>query len=335
MDPQVSVLMPAYNAAQTIVPALDSILRQTLMEIELVAVDDGSTDNTPAILDAYASRDPRVKLVHSDHRGIVVALNAGIAQCQAPFIARMDADDISHPSRLELQLHYMMTHPDIAVCSCLVRLFPRRGLLGGLIHYENWINSLIKPEDIARDIFVESPMSHPSVMLRRDDLVAIGGYQDHGWAEDYDLWLRYSENGKLFGKVERTLVWWRHAAGRLTFTDSRYSLENFLRAKAHYLSRRFEGSQRPIILWGAGMIGRRILRHLIREGVDIRAVVDIDREKIGRTVRGKPIMAREQLQEMDNPFVIAAVGSSTAREKIRTYLAAIGLAELSDFICAA
>ena len=186
-----------------------------------------------------------------------------------------------------------------------------------------------------RDIFVESPMAHPSVMMRRDDLIELGGYQDRGWAEDYDLWLRYREKGKQFAKLNQTLLWWRHGPTRLTFTDSRYSLENFLRAKAHYIARRLRNCPRPILLWGAGKMGRRLLRHLLRERIAVQAIVDIDPKKIGRTMRGKPIVPREYLAAAGDAFVIAAVGSSGAREQIRAYLTALGAVELEDFLCAA
>lgn len=335
MRPLVSVLMPAYNADKTIQPAVESILRQTMPELELVAVDDGSTDSTPGVLDAYASRDSRLHVTHCTHRGIVDTLNAGLELCSAPLIARMDADDISHPRRLEYQLDFMETHPEVAVCSCLVRVFPRPGLLGGLLHYEAWLNSLVSHQQMARDIFVESPIAHPSAMMRREDLLELGRYQDRGWAEDYDLWLRFHESGREFGKVDRTLVWWRHGPARLTFADSRYSLENFLRAKAHYIARRLSDCRRPIVLWGAGRIGRRLLRHLVREGVVVKAIVDIDPRKIGHTMGGIAIVPREHLSREPDAFVIAAVGSSGAREAIRSYLTTRGAVELEDFLCAA
>lgn len=333
--PTVSVLIPVYNAESTVFAALDSILRQSFQDFEVVVVDDGSTDNTCGAISAVARDDGRVNVLRTAHQGIIGALNTGLAACSGELIARMDADDISHPARLKSQVELMSARSDVAVCSSLVRIFPRQGPLAGLLHYERWLNSLVRHEDIVRDIFIESPVAHPSVVVRRRQLLDLGGYLEHGWAEDYDLWLRYHQRRAVFAKVNEPLLWWRHTPGRLTFSDSRYSVENFLRAKAYYIARMLAEFHRPVVVWGAGRIGRRLIRHLLREGLAPAAVVDIDSKKIGRLVRGIEIVPREYLLRNRECFVIAAVGSSGAREQIREYLQVLGFAEPQDFICAA
>lgn len=335
MKPVVSVLMPVYNAAATIEPAVRSILRQSFTNFELVIVDDGSTDTTPEILDSLSSSDGRIHVVRTEHRGIVAALNRGLSVCSAELVARMDADDISHRDRLAEQTAFMDSNPDISVCACLVRIFPRNKLLGGMLRYEQWLNSLITPSQIARDIFVESPVAHPSVILRRREVLELGGYTDKGWVEDYDLWLRYHTHGKKFAKIPRLLLWWRHSPERVTVTDPRCSVESFLRAKAHYLSMLTKCKNRPVVLWGAGKTGRRLLKHLLREGLTPEAVVDIDPKKIGRTLRGKPIVPPEWLAARTDAFVITAVSSLGARELIRSRLNEFGFREGHDFLCAA
>ncbi|MGB9619782.1 MAG: glycosyltransferase, partial [Armatimonadota bacterium] len=308
--------------------------RQTLTDLEVVVVNDGSTDATRRILDSLAEDDRRLRVVHAPHRGLIAALNQGIRLCTGRLIARMDADDISHRDRLRLQVELLEADPTISVCSCLVRMFPRNKLLGGMVRYEQWLNSLVHPDEIAREMFVESPVAHPSAMVRRDELIAIGGYRECDWVEDYDLWLRYYLAGKSFAKVARTLLFWRHTEGRVTLTDSRCSVENFLRAKAHYLARMLADIDRPVVLWGAGKTGRRILKHLIRERLDVRAVVDIDPNKIGHTLRGRPIVDRGWLAGK-RVFVIAAVSSLGARQLIREQLTSMGLVEMRDYVCAA
>lgn len=334
MVARVSILMPVYNAALTLEAAVQSLLRQSMPEFELVIVNDGSTDETPNLLRQFAQRDPRVIVLETPHRGIVAALNEGLQVCRCELIARMDADDICHRDRLAQQVRFMESHPEISVCGSLVKMFPKKNLLGGMLRYEQWLNSLVSPEEIARDIFVESPLAHPSVMLRRNELLDLGGYHESSWVEDYDLWLRYHLHGKRLAKVPKVLLFWRHMPGRVTVTDPRCSLEAFLRAKAHYISVLLARVGRPVVLWGAGQTGRRLLKHLMREGVVPMAIVDVDAKKIGHKLRGVQIVSPEWLA-MRDVFVVTAVSSLGARDLIRKNLARLGFQETRDFICAA
>jgi glycosyltransferase involved in cell wall biosynthesis len=333
--PAVSVLLPCYNAAATLREALDSLSRQSLTDFEIVAVDDGSSDKTAEILDHRASTDPRLRIITQPHSGIIKALNRGLAACRAPYVARMDSDDCSLPERLALQAAYLDRHPVTAVVSCLVSGFPAGGVRQGLLIYIDWLNSLVRDEDMRREIFIESPMAHPSVMFRKVWVERVGGYQEHGWAEDYDLWLRLYSAGARFAKVEQVLLQWRERPERLTRTDGRYSLENFLRAKAHYLARGPLAERDAVIIWGAGMVGRRLSKHLLRHDLPLAAFIDIDPAKIGRTRRGLPILAPEALPDLwrqyANPALLAAVGARGARALIRQRLNAVGLREGIDW----
>jgi hypothetical protein len=201
--------------------------------------------------------------------------------------------------------------------------------------YLDWLNGLTSAEEIARQIFVESPLPHPSVMMRRDWLERAGGYQDHGWPEDYDLWLRLHLLGARFAKVPEVLLAWRDSPGRLTRLDPRYSVENFLRAKAHYLAAGPLRDRGAVIVWGAGQMGRRLSKHLLREGAPLAAFVDIDPAKIGGRKRGLPVVAPADLPALwgrsPNPAVLAAVGARGARALIRAQLEGMGLREGEDW----
>lgn len=329
--PAVSVLMPCYNAAANLPEALESICGQTLSDFELIAVDDGSTDATGQMLIAYADRDRRIKPVRIAHSGIIGALNAGLLNCRAPYVARMDADDRSLPERLELQAEFLDVHPDVGLLSCRVRGFPAGKVRAGFAVYLEWLNALLTDADIRREIFVESPLPHPSWMIRRALLEAAGGYEEHGWAEDYDLLLRLYLRGSMFHKLDRILLDWRERPDRLTRADSRYSLENFLRAKAHYLMLGPLAGKDAVIIWGAGMAGRRLGRLLRRAGAPLVAYVDIDPDKIGHTRLGLPILAPPDLQAVwgryEHPAIIAAVGARGARPIIRARFEALGFRE--------
>jgi cellulose synthase/poly-beta-1,6-N-acetylglucosamine synthase-like glycosyltransferase len=331
----VSVLMPCYNAENTLGEALKSLLKQTYSDFEIIAVNDGSDDSTLPILNDWAERDTRIRVIDRPHQGIISALNAGLDDCKFQYIARMDADDLCHPERLERQVSYLENHPDIAVVGCLVRGFPPGKVRRGFQIYLSWLNSLVNDADIRCQIFVESPFAHPSVMVRKIWLDKVGGYQDIGWPEDYDLWLRLFLAGARFSKVPKFLVDWRELPQRLTRSDSRYSLENFLRLKAHYLIQGPLSTCDSVIVWGAGMTGRRLSKHLIHEGAPLSAFVDIDPRKIGSRLRKLPIISPQDLpnllQQFSQPIVLAAVGARGARNLIRQRLNSIDLQEGKDW----
>ena len=336
-EPLVSVLLPVRDPGAYLKDCIASLGRQTLEEYEVIAVDDGSTDGSAKVLDDWAVQDERVKVVHRPESGLVETLNAGLELCTAPFVARMDADDVSHPKRFELQLAEFEELPWVGVVSSLVRHFPWSGVGEGYRVYERWLNSLSTPEQISRERFVESPVPHPSAMVRKEVYESAGGYRDENWAEDFDLWLRLFEVGVMFTKVEKYLYFWREHAERLTRVDSRYSVENFLRCKAKYLLSGPLANRQRVVIWGAGQTGRRISKHLLRDGAPIEAFVDIDPEKIGSTLREKPIIEFDELRAMMGPdmVVLAAVGSRGARALIRQQLNNIGLREGWNYWCVA
>ncbi|NUM45724.1 MAG: glycosyltransferase [Anaerolineales bacterium] len=333
--PALSVLLPCYNAAATLPDAL-ALTAQTFTDFEVIAVDDGSTDATAELLHAAARADSRFTVISQPHAGIIPALNRGLSACRAPLIARMDADDYAYPTRLEKQKTWLDQHPTTALVACLVEGFPPEQLQPGFQRYLNWMNSLQTHADICREIFVESPFAHPGVMFRKAWVEKVGGYQDHGWAEDYDLWLRLYLAGAEFAKVPETLLAWRDAPHRLTRTDSRYAVENFLRAKSHYLLQGPLPGRDAVFIWGAGMIGRRLSKHLVRAGAPLAAFIDIAPGKIGGQRWNRPILPPEDLPawwaRYQSPILLLAVATHGARATLRARFAGLGLEEGKDWV---
>lgn len=327
--------MPCYNVAATLDETIRSLLEQTYTRFEIIAVDDGSEDSTLNQLQTWAGRDARVRVLAREHEGIIPALNAGLAECRSTLVARMDADDRSHPERLERQVEMLEADPGLAVCASLVEGFPLDEVREGFQIYIEWLNHLVSHEAITREIFIESPLAHPSVAFRKRWVEDVGGYQEYGWPEDYDLWLRLYLAGARFAKVPEILVYWREHEQRLTRTDSRYSVENFIRAKAHYLCKGPLADRDGVMVWGAGQMGRRLSKHLEREGAPLVAFIDIDPGKIGRERRGCPIVGPEDLrawlEKYQHPVVLASVSSRGARALIRERLNQMGLREGVDW----
>ena len=331
--PLVSVLLPAWNASRSLTAALDSLLGQSLADFELLAVDDGSTDETLDILHDHARRDRRVRVLRLSHGGIVRALGAGLAEARGKYLARMDADDMCAPTRLERQVALLDSRPDLGLVSCLVEHGGDSRTCGGYSHYVDWINSLVKPEDIFLHRFVESPLAHPSVMFRRELVERFGGYRQGPFPEDYDLWLRWLAAGVRMEKVPEPLLTWNDLPERLSRTHTNYAPEAFQRLKSAALADwLLRSGHREVMVWGAGRVTRRRAGLLPEHGISIKAWLDIDPAKIGRVLDSRPVLSPEELPLPGNGFVLSYVGSRGARELIRARLEAAGYRLGRDFL---
>ncbi len=337
MTATISILLPAYNAQRYIRQATASIRNQTFGDFEAIIVDDASTDETGEIAQSLACADNRFRVVKlGNHAGIVNALNTALAMARAPYVCRMDADDIMHPRRLEIQYRYMQEHSQTDVLGSKVSLFSHNGITDGYRRYMRWLNETCDHATICRDIYVESPLAHPSVMMPAKRLAELGGYMDNGWPEDYDLWLRCFHAGYRFAKVAQTLLYWRDAPHRLSRTDNRYSIEQFHACKGYYLARHSLADRKTIIAWGAKRYSRILLQHLVNQGVSIAAYVDVDSKKIGNTINRIPVISPDDLRHFPRSYpIVSYVSRDGVREKIRSWLIGNGYAEGSDFFMAA
>jgi glycosyltransferase involved in cell wall biosynthesis len=329
----VSILLPARNAADTLAACLRSIVRQTLPAWECIVVDDGSTDATRAIAAEAAHADPRFRLVPTPHGGLIAALNEGLRQCRAPLIARMDADDVMHRDRLAAQVSALGEDSSLSGVGCHVRLCPRRGMAPWLRDYETWLNGLRSAEDVARDAFIECPIAHPSLMMRRD--MAALGYVDEGWPEDYDLILRALAAGMRIGVVPRRLLSWRNREGSLSRTDPRYDIARFTACKAHYLARGFLAGGDRYILWGYGGTGRALRRALAAHSKTPSHIVEIKTSRLGQRIHGAPVIPPDALRPLRGQPIVVSVARAEPRAQIRQALAAMDFVEGQDYVCAA
>ncbi len=190
--PAISVLLPVFNAERYLGAALESVLAQTFTDFECVVVDDGSTDTSPTILAQYAAHDGRIRIIRQANLGIVAALNRGLAECRAPLVARMDADDICHPSRLAVQIAFLQTHPAVVAVGTAFRVIHANGRPGPVLQ------NPISHDAIVRALQQRSCLAHPTVMMRKATVLEAGGYREPlRHAEDYDLWARLADKHRL------------------------------------------------------------------------------------------------------------------------------------------
>ncbi len=315
--PEISVVLPVWNAECTIERAVCSILNQTFPTFELIVIDDGSADRTSEILAQMS--DNRLQVVQTEHQGVAAAANLGTRLARGPIIARMDADDCAHPDRLACQLSYLKKH-ELDVVGSRIQIQTPTGLLtDGMARYERWINEdTVTPEQIQTLRFVEFPLVNPSILARRDYFRL--SFRDNNLPEDYDLMLRAAHQGMRFGKTPEVLLTWHDTPFRLTRTDSRYSVESFMEC------RRFHFLNGPLCrvsmvdIWGAGPTGKLWLRWLKDRKITVRKLIDISERKLGQTIHGVPVMAPEQLGGPDGTPMIVAVGAAGARPIITKFV---------------
>ncbi|MDC0713997.1 glycosyltransferase [Stigmatella sp. ncwal1] len=334
--PVVTVLLPARNAETTVTRAVESLLQGTFQAIRVLVVEDGSTDGTHGVLQRLVTQDRRVALLDGGGRGLVAALQLALSHADSPYVARMDADDEALPRRLEASVDALEADPSLAGVGTGIELFREdQPVSPSLQSYAAWLNSLTTPEALHRARFIESPLCHPSVCLRRDALLAMGGWEDGDFPEDYALWLKLLHAGYGLRSLPEVLLRWRDSAQRLTRTDARYEKRRFLWLKAHYLARGPLADGRPCTLWGAGPSGLTLSRFLQDEGIPVERYIEVHPRKVGTRIQGIPVVSAEALGPPGRGLLLVCVGVRWAREELRAELTARGWEEGVDFLCAA
>ena len=227
--PLVSVLTPVYNAEAYLDEMLASLRRQTLTDFEVVLVDDGSSDASGSMLERAAQVDPRFRLLSlPSNQGIVAALNHGLESCRGTYVARMAADDIAFPDRLERQVGYLEKHPEVVVLSTSLAYIDSDGRSMGKVRRTALSGSLLRA----------NPLLHPTVMFRRAVLLAAGlRYRaEFAYAEDYYLWLEFSLHGRL-GMLDEVTVLYRVSPSALRARRLKEMLRAMLKVQAAAVNR--------------------------------------------------------------------------------------------------
>ncbi len=327
----VSLLISVKNGEKYLAETLESVFSQSYKNFEVIAVDHASTDSTQAILAEFGNRFSSMRIFRFEGESFIDCLNFGLSKCDGGLIARIDSDDIADARRFELQVKFLERNLDVGIVGTAVEKFAEGGVMDGYKRYEKWINSLLTPEDIKREMFVESPIPNPTAMMRREVVEKLGGYKDFGWPEDYDFYLRAMLAGIKMAKLKEPLLKWRDHPERLTRNSERYSEKNFLKVRAFYLSKLLNGNK--VVIQGAGTTGRMFGKLLLEFGVEIEAFLDINRLKIGGTKLGKPVYSMEDMQRFKGLVLLSAVSSWGARELIRQEALKNGFVEGVDFFC--
>lgn len=204
---RLTVILPAFNAEKHLREAIESVLRQTHADFELIAVNDGSMDRTLEILKEFAEKDARVRVIDQENRGIAASLNRALEAASTEWVAVMHADDIMLPDRLERQIFFLKENPDVKVLSCLAEYISEAGRKLG-----NTTASLFTREQFQWHVENQEAIGllHPGVIYHRETALSVGGYRQSFWpAEDIDLWNRIAEQGHLILVQKEVLMKYR------------------------------------------------------------------------------------------------------------------------------
>ncbi len=216
--PRVSVLFPVYNDERFVSRAIQSILVQTFADFELIVVDDGSTDGTVKILEAFA--DPRIRIVFDSHQGVSAALNRAISLAGGEYLARMDSDDTSRPDRLERQSDFLDQHPDYGMVGSACEIVTEDG---------SRVGSFPVPQldaEVRAAMIWGNPIVHSSVMIRKSVLDEVGFYDPNYMWEDYELWWRIISRYKVANLPDQLVARTNREASVSRVNKSRYYYEN-------------------------------------------------------------------------------------------------------------
>ena len=231
--PEVSVLLPVYNAESFLAEAVESLVSQTFEDFEILAVDDGSDDSSCDILERVC--DPRIRIVRRPHEGLISTLNFGLGEARGKWIARMDADDVALPNRLQKQWDYLCDHKEIVVLGGAAEIIDADGRRTGTIvtptSEHNQLVASLTARGRGRHLI------HPSVVMRKDAAIRCGGYREQfPICEDSDMWMRLSEVGRLHSIPDIVLLLRKHS-GNISTIRSRTQLESSIAALACHFVR--------------------------------------------------------------------------------------------------
>ena len=321
--PKASVIIPFYNAEQSLHNACVSVYNQTLQDFECILINNNSTDKSEIIAQEWEQKDARFRLINQTKQGVAYASVKGSKGAKSEYIARMDADDIMLNDRLESQYNFLQRNSEYGAVGGLVKFGGNPKDAAGIKRFVDWSNQLRTHEEISLFQFAELPVINPTLMWRKEIENAHGGYQHGNFPEDFELILRWLSKGVKIGKVHREVLIWNDPPDRLTRTDERYSFDAFYEIKAHYLNlwlQKHNPHYPDVLIWGASRLARKRALHLTKSNIRILGYIDISTK---RDI-GENIIHYKDIPPAGKAFILIYTPQADIKEKINTYLQSVG-----------
>lgn len=359
----VSVILPFYRPGAILETAVKSIVNQSFTKWELILVNNNACEISSAIANKWSRTDNRIRVIEEPVQSVASAMNTGLRHATTDLVARMDADDISLPLRLQRQVEYMNMNPETGAVATqtIFRTSIKRSK--GFSLYVDWQNSLVTHSEHYLAQFIESPLAQPTIMFRKE-LIDLYGYYDTGnMPEDYELWLRWFEKGVRFYKIPESLVQWNDHYGRLTRTHSDYSEIAFQNIRYEYLARWLKknipgitnqsnnieiqspgkpgnradagreealSNDKQIIVCGSSKNIIRKAAHLEKLGVKIHAFTDVRKPANSQTL----FIPYRELTDSRKYFILNLISKRGVGNAIRDHFTKLGFIEGRDMLLA-
>ncbi len=328
--PLISILLPVKNASLYLADCIDSIIKQTETNWELIAVEDHSDDDSFKILKAYEQKEQRIKVLKNNGKGIIPALRKAYENSIGELITRMDADDIMVPTKLEKLKACLSDFGTGHLSIGLVQYFSKNALGNGYLKYQNWLNALSLQEHNYYDIYKECVVPSPCWMIYRKDLDQCKAFKPDIYPEDYDLCFRFYKNDIKIKTVKEVLHHWRDYPERTSRNDPNYRDVHFFDLKIKCFLQLDYDPERPLILSGAGKKGKELARILINKNISFQWLTN-NPQKIGHNIYGIKLKSELHLKNITNPQIIISIAAPDARHAIQKNLDQLHFEKAQDY----
>ncbi len=330
-QPLVTIIMAVKDTAPYLHDCLDSILKQTYQNWELIAVNDYSSDDSPKILQEYAAKDSRVRFYNSDKPKLISTLQLGYSKTKGILITRMDSDDKMPDYKIQVLVEQWLKYGRGTVISGGVKHFVDEGIVGdGFIRYEKWLNKIVLSGTYYQEIYRECVIPSNCWLLHKGDFAAVGAFNPLVYPEDYDLCLRFYKLGLSVIGIDKVLHHWRDRSDRISRTWDEYKDNRFFDIKMRYFYELDRDKTRPLVLWGAGRNGKDIAKILQSYNDTFNWVCDSER-KIGKDIYGVILEHFDNTQNIENAQIIVVVASPAGKKQIEEQLTSWGKKAVDDY----
>ena len=329
-EPLVSILIPFKNTAEFLTECFDSIITQTYLNWEVIAINDHSNDGSNDIVQDFSNRDQRIKVYENSGKGIIEALRSAYTKSEGHLITRMDSDDIMTADKLMVLVNNLRKSGKGHLGVGQVRYFSKSGISGGYARYEIWLNQLTLKGTNYSEIYKECVIPSPCWMAYREDFDSCGAFEHNRYPEDYDLAFRFRQAGLKCIPCNQILHHWRDYDTRTSRTSEHYAQNYFLEIKLYYFLKLDHNKNRPLVVWGAGNKGKTIARSLRDAHIDFIWLCD-NPNKVGKSIYGVEMNHYRYLEKINNPQSIIAVANEKDQKVIHSYFGKLGQERMQDY----